>query len=200
MVIQPSEKSEGSWLVLTTAGTGLDSSDSRCAQGAKNVSANEQLKHLILSLGNNRDIHVKKQLPHDFIMYVTFTQSMHSIKSNQNTIKKSFYSPCITVILTGHLLIQQNWYWFQRCCTYIDSKKKTAITIAMSRWLTMTWTLTLKDSHTGVLWQVKQYAHNAHIRDSVKQHGDLKSFTGCYFTVSSGKWATQELWMPHEHV
>jgi len=59
VVIQPSEKSEGSWLVLTTAGTGLDSSDSRCAQGAKNVSANEQLKHLILSLGNSRDIHVK---------------------------------------------------------------------------------------------------------------------------------------------
>ena len=25
------------------------------------------------------------------------------------------------VTLKGHLLIQQNWYWFQRCCTYSDS-------------------------------------------------------------------------------
>ena len=48
-------KTRSSRLVLTTAGTDLDSTDRAAIGGAKNSSASEQLKHPILSLWNSRD-------------------------------------------------------------------------------------------------------------------------------------------------
>ena len=107
-------------------------------------------------------------------MYVTFIQSMHSTKSNQNTIRKYFYSPCIMVTLKGHLLIQQNWYWFQRCCTDSNNNNNCNVKVIDNDMDTHI------DGHSHRVFygKLKQYAHNAHIRfrDSVKQHGDLKSF------------------------
>ena len=48
-------KIRSSRLVLTTAGTDLDSTDKAAIGGAKNSSASEPLKRPILSLWNSRD-------------------------------------------------------------------------------------------------------------------------------------------------
>ena len=51
-------KIRSSHLVLTTAGTDLDSTDRAAIGGAKNSSASEPLKRPILSLWNSRGINV----------------------------------------------------------------------------------------------------------------------------------------------
>ena len=49
-------KIRSSRLVLTTAGTDLDSTDRAAIRGAKNSSASELLKRPILSLWNSREV------------------------------------------------------------------------------------------------------------------------------------------------
>ena len=88
-------KIRSSRLVLTTAGTDLDSTDRAAIGGAKNSSASELLKHPILSLWNSRGVCV-------FVsVYVCVGggsgEETHCSKGNSHT---HFYAKHLAVYLT----------------------------------------------------------------------------------------------------
>ena len=72
-------KIRSSWLVLTTAGTDLDSTDRAAMGGAKNSSASEPLKRPILSLWNSREM----VLAHQFASGPDLSGQNPTVSQNQ---------------------------------------------------------------------------------------------------------------------